>query len=1542
MEGRDCIGDLRSMFNECPDFDLCAECSSTADTYHTKDHGFQIKYPPGVSLPVDGSDLGDLECISLGATPGSGALEQQLKSFNSSAQDKFVRSEVARAGNWRRLHALYRRFESCVGTLADEMRSHGIPVPPDQVSHQAMLRQNWSVGNAKEAAFYLHRDGLIRRDYSQSINKMALGNVLQTFVEESLAIDTKSKDSNDPILCGLPADRDLPTTPDYTKDEDDGSLSGSSLSVNNVKLDQWESLRNEKDNIVGCFLVVVAFVFWSQLMRNLLQLDLGSNMRAFQGQILDIAAYFDKRPQLQDFKTSPLANSQRLASDESLGNIIQQAQLCRRLGHWEKALDQLPRAEPCDPQVIFERFRIFESMGDFRKCAEELEAFRNSPSLGSNGGSPELFLLHLAGAYTDCFIKGGWKKAMDLALMAYEKYLMKASSYSWTLVQIELYYQRIWLAVSRDLGEFTLYDESSKRLGSLRKVLEDAQRFPEAYDTLAVELDLLRWPHRHPIVRPHWTEIDITHWDDIPETVCPRILSFLEKISPLGTAGSSRMVEEAYCRLRLAEAYRRAAAIEKDPHAEGIYLHQSFTERDEAKNIFSACGSNLGLVEILLFNANQGGLYNKKEEAQTEYDRISSLFREQGSLIGVYDTLLSKAKFLHKYFPEPVTKPYSDLAKAAHQTGNLYQWHICRVKMVEWWFISSALVDACESIFQPSNGFLSDTLGIITSWNLSRAYQTIGDFKSAEVTAYYHILLVSRRSDQNHIYSSLLNWFRMRDELIVELPLDKRPATFVNWAQRWIQWLVNIAAQGVERTGMGWRARTADVMSILEMVLWLPKLGSNQVSSLRLQDIGFPPALHVVIPLLELGMGLLEVLPKFFWPILLDQFGLTLGAVLQSCGNSKLAVCTYGKSLVANHPGNLIIANKLRVTMGTLLSQMLKETPSHYCHVSPLATKLLSQAEAFFWNNTTTEDSFKDAVWASVSLGSLLLLRLHIDLPATSPDPTKDQKAKVHAERLLEACSYAIRRAVSGWQGLRQEIFALSLSDTLRRKRLHLSGRLGEMLLLTHLELSIATAQHKEGGIEDVWRTVQEWKAISLSETLGAASTVLREDAGNLDEEARNLLREEHELAERVSMAEPFERPHRRMELRRHWIKMNSHPELQDMLDVRLGHGATLKHLIHIQRQSKQVEEVDESLVFVDWARYHEVIFLFAIRFKEKLTIISEPVSLRYGSVEKWVQQNLGVRRRENGVLFRQRLESVEPLKALSPLIEPLRTFIQRDEMLVLCPTGILNEIPLHAIPFAGTEDPLLMDNPIIYSSSNAILKSCVDSACRKVNEKSITNNIAAFGRYGDLDVVEDINIQTMVTDLAKAFNAKLAVSRSLNRSTFLSFIKDADLVHYHGHSSVELDDKTKRSLILEPNPENNDDGRFTLDDIFKLRLNAAHVTLLACASSDQDVTPNDDPLGILTAFLCAGATSVIGTLWPTESRDARQFCDIFYQQAFKGGTKSTANLARALRETVLLLRDDWDGSSPYHWAQFVLHGAWFCKSMGWKDTCDDTKAIRA
>lgn len=128
-------------------------------------------------------------------------------------------------------------------------------------------------------------------------------------------------------------------------------------------------------------------------------------------------------------------------------------------------------------------------------------------------------------------------------------------------------------------------------------------------------------------------------------------------------------------------------------------------------------------------------------------------------------------------------------------------------------------------------------------------------------------------------------------------------------------------------------------------------------------------------------------------------------------------------------------------------------------------------------------------------------------------------------------------------------------------------------------------------------------------------------------------------------------------------------------------------------------------------------------------------------------------------------------------------------------------------------------------------------------------------------------------------------------------------------------------------------DDLFTVANMFGVKGKMArHVTLVACGTASQAIAQGDEPLGLVTALQCAGAASVAGTMWPIDTLAGRVYTDIFFKEVRKGrDAGGVVDLGVALQATVQGMREPSEvmrvpseTMSPYYWAGFVLHGAWY------------------
>jgi CHAT domain-containing protein len=109
-------------------------------------------------------------------------------------------------------------------------------------------------------------------------------------------------------------------------------------------------------------------------------------------------------------------------------------------------------------------------------------------------------------------------------------------------------------------------------------------------------------------------------------------------------------------------------------------------------------------------------------------------------------------------------------------------------------------------------------------------------------------------------------------------------------------------------------------------------------------------------------------------------------------------------------------------------------------------------------------------------------------------------------------------------------------------------------------------------------------------------------------------------------------------------------------------------------------------------------------------------------------------------------------------------------------------------------------------------------------------------------------------------------------------------------------------------------DGYLNLYDLYQMRLNANLVTLSGCATGMNFVAAGDELLGLQRGLFCAGATTLLLSLWDVHDQSTAKLMQHFYREFIR-----TGQTARALQYAMKELRQQ--NPHPYFWAPFVLVG---------------------
>ena len=158
---------------------------------------------------------------------------------------------------------------------------------------------------------------------------------------------------------------------------------------------------------------------------------------------------------------------------------------------------------------------------------------------------------------------------------------------------------------------------------------------------------------------------------------------------------------------------------------------------------------------------------------------------------------------------------------------------------------------------------------------------------------------------------------------------------------------------------------------------------------------------------------------------------------------------------------------------------------------------------------------------------------------------------------------------------------------------------------------------------------------------------------------------------------------------------------------------------------------------------------------------------------------------------------------------------------------------------------------------------------------------------------------------------------KEATKSEVLTRMTSAGLVHIAAHGRKETGE-----IALAPNPgwtskfPEEKDFMLKMSDVRAVRLRASLVVLSCCHSGRGEVLKSEGVVGLAQAFLCAGARSVLVSLWAIDDEATMEFMKGFYQHLREGKSTSVA-----LHQAMKLLRDSEKFSAMKHWAPFVLIG---------------------
>ncbi|MBI3654280.1 MAG: CHAT domain-containing protein [Acidobacteria bacterium] len=270
-------------------------------------------------------------------------------------------------------------------------------------------------------------------------------------------------------------------------------------------------------------------------------------------------------------------------------------------------------------------------------------------------------------------------------------------------------------------------------------------------------------------------------------------------------------------------------------------------------------------------------------------------------------------------------------------------------------------------------------------------------------------------------------------------------------------------------------------------------------------------------------------------------------------------------------------------------------------------------------------------------------------------------------------------------------------------------------------------------------------------------------------------------------------------------------------------------------------------------------------------------------------------------------LREVEPesLKQLHAwLIAPIRQYVNTTAV-IIAPHGILHYVPFAALG-EGREN-FGEQHTISYLPSAGLLpfiqRSLRPGRYRVLAAAQAQADGLPRLRYADAEA----------HSVAALYHTQPLTSGRATKAEFFKRASAHNLLHLAAHAELNPTNPLFSRIRLASTQDDN--GALEVREIYGLDLTGTNLVVLsACDTQLGAQSQGDDIVGLNRAFIYAGASSVIASLWTVDDQATS-----FFMQAFYGQLKRGLNKAAALQAAQNATRKKYP--HPYYWAAFVLTG---------------------
>lgn len=277
--------------------------------------------------------------------------------------------------------------------------------------------------------------------------------------------------------------------------------------------------------------------------------------------------------------------------------------------------------------------------------------------------------------------------------------------------------------------------------------------------------------------------------------------------------------------------------------------------------------------------------------------------------------------------------------------------------------------------------------------------------------------------------------------------------------------------------------------------------------------------------------------------------------------------------------------------------------------------------------------------------------------------------------------------------------------------------------------------------------------------------------------------------------------------------------------------------------------------------------------------------------------------------------KDIDRLKKISKklyglLIKPVENELSGITRIAIIPNGIFNFVPFQALMSDSGDEEFLINKYAFFQVDTL-------SIFQKPAPDSDFSNISLYG-FGNADETLP-SAEREVEAISKLFSkSEIFTGSQASESRAKELSENGGIYHFATHGFLNYKDISDSYILLAAAPGGDDDGKFTIEEVWGYWWgDSALVALSACNTALGELETRGKAVNPASAFLNAGAPSVLATLWSVDDDATSTLMKDFYENL------KTMNKADALKNAQLALLKDPQTVHPFYWAPFNIIGDW-------------------